>query len=67
MQQAFDVVMAVHVIEHANDPEEALAWLDDLSRCLVPSTGRLVLVTPDIVSYKALFGRSTTHTVVPFQ
>jgi len=54
-QQTFDVVIAVHVIEHAANPYEALEWVSDLVRCLTPGSGRLVLVTPDISSYRSLF------------
>lgn len=57
----FDIIVATEVIEHVND---ATAFLDELKRCMSPST-KLYLTTPNAQSIKSairgLFGREFCH------
>lgn len=61
----YDVAIAIQVIEHASSPREAVAWIQDISRMVRPG-GRVVIVTPDITSYRSYFWACDYTHATPF-
>ncbi len=60
LQDGFDAVMAVHVLEHAPDPYAARSWLAAMTECLKPASadvpgGALLIASPDLRDYKSTF------------
>lgn len=49
-----DLVVSLHVIEHADGPYAARQWLDSMVKCLSPG-GYLLIACPDIRDWKNAF------------
>lgn len=49
-----DLCVSFHVLEHARDGYEAREWLKDMVNCVRPG-GLVVVVSPDIKSYRSAF------------
>ena len=54
LKAKFDLVIAVHVVEHATSGYEARAWILDLIHC-AKDTGTIVVVCPHTPDYKMRF------------
>lgn len=54
LENRFDLVLAVMVLEHAGSPIEASQWMRAMSTCL-NEAGNLVIVCPDYFSYGHYF------------
>ena len=50
----FDLVVCIHVIEHAPNGYEALSWINSI-RALLKDGGQLVIISPSISDYKTYF------------
>jgi ubiquinone/menaquinone biosynthesis C-methylase UbiE len=55
--ETFDVIACEYVLEHVQDPPAAFA---EMRRVLRPG-GRIVVLTPNLFSYKSLIARLTPH------
>jgi ubiquinone/menaquinone biosynthesis C-methylase UbiE len=53
----FDVILSEYVLEHVRDPAAAFA---EMTRVLKPG-GRILVLTPNLFSYKSLVARFTPH------
>jgi len=54
LHDRFDLVLAVMVLEHADNAVMAAEWIDAMHKCLKIG-GILILITPDLFSYKEFF------------
>ena len=54
LKKKFDLVIAVHVVEHATSGYEARAWILDMIQC-AKDTGTVVIVCPHVPDYKMGF------------
>jgi 2-polyprenyl-3-methyl-5-hydroxy-6-metoxy-1,4-benzoquinol methylase len=54
MHSRFDIVIAVHVIEHAESGYQAREWIENLWETVAPG-GLLVIVSPEILDFKGYF------------
>jgi SAM-dependent methyltransferase len=51
---SFDVVVCIHVIEHAPNGYEALSWITSV-KTLLKDGGQLIIISPSISDYKSYF------------
>lgn len=54
LESTFQLVIAIHVIEHAKNGYEAREWVESMNRTL-SSDGYLVIISPDAIDYKMNF------------
>ena len=54
INKKFDLVILIHTIEHAQNGYEARLWLEDAANC-VAENGYLVIISPEILSFKEYF------------
>lgn len=53
-RDSFTHVIASHVLEHASNSSEALAWLEAMRNCLAPN-GKLLIVCPNYMDLRRWF------------
>jgi SAM-dependent methyltransferase len=54
LYETFDLIVCIHVIEHAENGYAAAQWLNSLHKMLRPG-GKIVIVSPQISDYKGYF------------